>query len=69
VVEDKSTRKTIGQAQRFIKVLRETELNLPTLINKPAEKTETLRISPLTTYFFSKEYRVESKDDLLKVGS
>jgi hypothetical protein len=66
LVEDKVTRKTIGKAQRFINVLKEIHLDLPTLINKPTESTETLRIAPLTAYYFGKDYRVESKDDGLK---
>lgn len=39
VVEDKTTHKVIGQAQKYIKVLRETQIYLPTLIHQRTEKT------------------------------
>lgn len=49
-VEDKTTHKVVGQAHRVIKIIKEINLDLPTIIDKPSERSETLRIAPLTTY-------------------
>ncbi len=49
-IEDKVSRKVIGQAQRNLRVLKEIDINLPTIIGQAYSKIETLRISPLTSY-------------------
>lgn len=53
-VKDKLSNKVIGEAQRYIKVVKEMNLLLPHVIRTPYEQTETLRISPLTSYSFGR---------------
>jgi hypothetical protein len=67
-VIEKNTLKSIGQASKYIQVLKQIAPVLGTVIEGPYNIPSTIILPPLSSYYFPKGISIDNTDSLLRVG-
>lgn len=65
----KNPEKSMGRASKYLDILDDIELTLPTYVNQPTDDSPTSFImAPLTRYSFDQHLSVSTEGTLLSIG-